>query len=659
MAPVNRTIWEPADDAWETSRLASFAQHVVSAGGQPLDSYHDALGWSLADPGAFWSAVAEWGGVRFHDTPTTALGSSAMPFADWFPGATLNHAELALRQAADAPDAPAIVSLSQTRDRMELSWAELADRVARCRAGLVARGVGRGDRVVALLPNIAETTVAFFATASLGAIWSSCAPEFGVRAVTDRWTQVTPKVLLTVDGYRYGTKDIDRRSHVEEIIAALPTLEHVVRLPYLDPAGEDGWSTLLDHDPAEAAASMSFESVPFDHPLYVLFSSGTTGLPKPIVHGHGGITLEHVKALALHYDLRPGDRFSWFTTTGWMMWNFLTSAALVGATAVLFDGDPGSPDLSTLWKLAADEQVDVFGVSAPFAMACRKEGLRPGDDHDLSQLRHLGSTGAPLAPEGFEWIADAVGGHVQIGSLSGGTDVCTGFVGSAPMLPVQVGEISACMLGCDVQAFRPDGSRCDAGETGELVITQPMPSMPVGFWGDDDGSEYRGAYFEEFPGVWHHGDWITFHENGSCVITGRSDATLNRGGVRLGTSDFYTVVEAFPQVVDSLVVHLEDQDGGPGELILLVATATGSELDEEVVRSIRTALRTELSPRHVPDVIETVRVVPRTLSGKKLEVPVKRMLLGAAAEQAASRDSLADPSALDAIAAWIADRPPP
>ncbi|MGB3737652.1 MAG: acetoacetate--CoA ligase [Ilumatobacter sp.] len=653
---MNRTIWEPAADAWETSRLGSFATHVARAGGPTVVSYEEALGWSLAEPGAFWSAVADWGGVRFHDEPTTSLGSAAMPFAEWFPGATLNHAELALRQAVETPDATAIVSLSQTRDRIELTWAELADQVARCRAGLAACGVGRGDRVVAFLPNIAETTVAFLATASLGATWSSCAPEFGVRAVTDRWTQVDPKVLLTVDGYRYGTKDIDRTGHVEEIIAALPTLEHVVRLPYLDPDGEDGWSALLDHDPASAAASMDFESVPFDHPLYVLFSSGTTGLPKPIVHGHGGITLEHVKSLALHYDLGPGDRFSWFTTTGWMMWNFLTSAALVGATAVLFDGDPGSPDLSTLWKLAADERVDVFGVSAPFVMACRKEGLRPGDDHDLSRLRHLGSTGAPLPPEGFEWIADAVGGHVQIGSLSGGTDVCTGFVGPAPTLPVRIGEISTCMLGCDVQAFRPDGTRCDSGETGELVITQPMPSMPVGFWGDDDGARYRSAYFEEFPGVWHHGDWITFDENGSCVITGRSDATLNRGGVRLGTSDFYTVVEAFPQVSDSLVVHLEDADGGPGELILLIATAPDVDLDDDLVRSIRTALRAELSPRHVPDVIDRVRVIPRTLSGKKLEVPVKRMLLGAAADQAASRDSLADPTALDAIAAWITQR---
>ncbi len=656
MAPVNRTIWEPSSTAWDDSRLGDFARHVRTSGGPSCDSYGDVLAWSLTELGAFWRAVVDWAGIRFHDEPRVSLGSATMPFAEWFPGCTLNHAELALRQAEISPDGVAVVSVSQTRARIEVTWAELADQVARCRAGLVERGVGRADRVVAFLPNIVETTVAFLATASLGAIWSSCAPEFGVRAVTDRWTQVDPKLLLTVDGYRYGDKDVDRRDQVEDIVAVLPTLEHVVRLPYLDPGGEDGWSALLDHDPLVAAESMAFEAVPFDHPLYVLFSSGTTGLPKPIVHGHGGITLEHVKALALHYDLGPGDRFCWFTTTGWMMWNFLTSAALVGATAVLFDGDPGSPDLSTLWNLAADEGVDVFGVSAPFVMACRKGELRPGRDLDLSKVRHLGSTGAPLPPEGFEWIADAVGSHVQIGSLSGGTDVCTGFVGSAPTLPVRTGEISTRMLGCDVQAFRPDGTRCDPGETGELVITQPMPSMPVGFWGDRDGSKYHGAYFEEFAGVWHHGDWITFDDGGSCVITGRSDATLNRGGVRLGTSDFYTVVEASPQVSDSLVVHLEDADGGPGELILLVATVGGAELDEALIRSIRTSLRTELSPRHVPDVIDRVDVIPRTLSGKKLEVPVKRMLLGQPADQAASRDSLADPTALDVVAAWISQR---
>jgi acetoacetyl-CoA synthetase len=651
-AEVARIIWEPPADAWQTSRLADFAAHVEAAGAGPsCGDYESLLAWSLDEPAAFWGGVADWLDIAWHTPPTSVLASRSMPGARWFPDGTLNHAEAALRQAMLTPEAVALVGVSQTRDRIELTWAELRDQVARCRSGLIERGVGRGDRVVAFLPNIPETIVAFLATASLGAIWSSCAPEFGVRAVTDRWQQIEPSVLLTVDGYVYGDKAISRSGHVDEIVAALPTLQHVVRLPYLDPAGEDGWSALL----AAPERDLEFESVPFDHPLYVLFSSGTTGLPKPIVHGHGGITLEHGKALALHYDLRPGDRFSWFTTTGWMMWNFLASATLVGATAVLFDGDPGAPDLSTLWRLAADEDVDVFGVSAPFVMACRKAGLRPADDLDLSRLRHLGSTGAPLPPEGFEWIHAAVGEHVQIGSMSGGTDVCSAFVGTAPTLPTRTGEISSCMLGCDVQAVRPDGSRCAPGETGELVIVQPMPSMPVGFWGDD-GSRYRDAYFAEFPGVWHHGDWITFDERGSCVITGRSDATLNRGGVRLGTSDFYTVVEGFAEVADSLVVHLDDDEGGPGELILLLQLAAAATLDDDLRAAIERSLRTELSPRHVPDVIDVVPAVPRTLSGKKLEVPVKRMLSGVAADDAASRDSLADPASLDGVAAWIAQR---
>ena len=637
--------------------MADFARFVEHRGGGSFGDYQGLLEWSLDAPGAFWEALADWAEIPWSVRPARALGDATMPGAEWFPGGHLNYAELALRQGLRTPDATAIVAVSQTRARVELSWRELAERVARCRLGLLTSGVGAGDRVVAYLPTIAETTIAFLASASLGAIWSSCAPEFGVRAVTDRWVQVDPKVLLTVDGYRYGGRDVDRSGHVDRIVEALPTLQHVVRVPYLDPDGEDGWSELLDHDPDVASDAMSFESVPFDHPLYVLFSSGTTGLPKPIVHGHGGITVEHVKALSLHYDLGPGDRFGWFTTTGWMMWNFLTSAALVGATAVLFDGDPAWPDLSTLWELADDERLDVLGVSAPFVMACRKAGLHPRDDHDLSGLRHLGSTGAPLPPEGFRWISDAVGEQVQIGSLSGGTDVCTGFVGPAPTLPVRVGEISARMLGCDVQAFRPDGSRCGPGETGELVIAQPMPSMPVGFWGDD-GSRYRAAYFEHFAGVWTHGDWIAFTEGGGCVITGRSDATLNRGGVRLGTSDFYTVVESMPQVADSLVVHLEDSTGGPGELILLVALVPGASLDESLAGEIRARLRAGLSPRHVPDVIDRVDAIPRTLSGKKLQVPIKRMLLGADAADAASRDSLADPGALDAIERWTATRVP-
>ncbi len=648
-------VWEPPPDAWRRSRLAELARHVARTGGPVLADHPAALAWSLADPAAFWSAVAEWGEVAWHDSPTTSLASASMPGAVWFPGGTLNHAERALAPWSGAgAAAPAVVSVSQTRPRRSLTGAELRERVARCAVGLRRLGVRRGDRVVAYAPNIDETLVAFLAAASLGAVWSSCAPEFGVRAVVDRWSQVEPAVLVAVDGYRYGDRTVDRRTHVAEIARSLPSVRHVVRVPYLDPGGPDDWSELLaEHgDPG-------FEPVPFDHPLYVLFSSGTTGLPKPIVHGHGGITLEHVKALALHYDLRPGDRFSWFTTTGWMMWNFLISGLLVGSTTVLFDGDPGSPDLSTLWRLAEEEQLDVLGVSAPFVMACRKAGLRPGGTHDLGRLRHLGSTGAPLPASGFHWVRDEVGRHVQTGSLSGGTDVCTGFVGPAPTLPVRAGEITTRMLGCDVRAFEPDGTECPPGRTGELVIASPMPSMPVALWGDESGERLRRAYFDVFPGVWHHGDWVTFTDDGACVISGRSDATLNRGGVRLGTSDFYSVVEALPGVADSLVVHLEPEaagDDGPGELILFVSCAPGSTLDDDLRERIVAALRAELSPRHVPDVIAPLPVVPRTLSGKKLEVPVKRMLQGDPPARVASRESLADPSALDGVVEWIAAR---
>lgn len=640
-------IWSPAPDAFATSRMGQFARTVDKS------DYHELLEWSLAEPNAFWQSFADWAGIRWHSMPTTALADTTMP-GTWFPGGTLNHAEHALA----APGS--IVSLSQSRDRVELSPVELVEAVARCRAGLVRLGVGRGDRVAAYLPNIHETIVAFLASASLGAVWSSCAPEFGVRAVTDRWSQLEPVVLITVDGYRYGSRAIGRNDEVREIVAALPSLRHVVLLPYLDasvrPADlavgtpSSTWAELCSEH-----APLQFEPVPFDHPLYVLFSSGTTGLPKPIVHGHGGITLEHMKVLALHHDLSEGDRFMWFTTTGWMMWNYLVSGLLVGASVVLFDGDPASPDLMNLWRIAAEERVDVLGVSAPFIMACRKSGLTPGRDLDLSHLRQLGSTGAPLPPDGFRWVRDAVGSSVQPCSVSGGTDVCTAFVGAAPSLAVRAGEISTRMLGCDVQAFDPDGVLCPPGVTGELVITTPLPCMPVGLWGDSTGERYRATYFETFPGVWHHGDWITFREDGACEITGRSDATLNRGGVRLGTSDFYSVVEALPEVTDSVVVHLEDGEGGSGTLILLVACTADTVLDDDLRRRIAATLRGQLSPRHVPDVVAQVRAIPRTLSGKKLEVPIKRMLQGQPAEKVASRGSLADPTALDDVAAWCSE----
>jgi acetoacetyl-CoA synthetase len=653
-------IWTPAEGAFAASRMGAFASFATGRGAPAMHDYPMLLQWSLDQPGTFWATFAEWSGVHWHRAPSTAL-EGALPSPRWFADGTLNYAEHALAHAATpgALASTAIVALSQTRARIELTWAELAEQTTRCRAGLARLGVGTGDRVAAFLPNVPETLVLMLAAASLGAIFTSCAPEFGTRAVIDRWSQLEPSVVVAIDGYRYGTRDIDRRSDVSHIVEALPSVRHLVWLPYLFDAAESGapepeaptrlsWNDLC----APTDLAWSVLPVPFNHPLYVLFSSGTTGLPKPIVHGHGGITLEHLKLLSLHHDLGPGARLMWFTTTGWMMWNYLVSGMLVGATVVMFDGDPGFPDLSALWRIAADEQLDVFGVSAPFIMACRKAGLEPGAIADLRSLRQLGSTGAPLPREGFRWIRDHVGAQVQPCSLSGGTDVCTAFVGSAPSVAVRAGEISVRMLGCDVRAASDDGLDLPAGETGELIIATPMPSMPVGLWNDPSGDRYRATYFETFPGRWHHGDWITFHDDGACEITGRSDATLNRGGVRLGTSDFYAVVDAMPEVLDSVVVHLEDPAGGSGELILLISCRPGIELDDELRRSISSRLRTELSPRHVPDVIDVVAAIPRTLSGKKLEVPIKRMLLGRRAEEVASRGSLADPTALDGVQAW-------
>jgi acetoacetyl-CoA synthetase len=636
-------LWTPPADARERSRVGDFMGWLERERGLAFDGYPALWEWSTTDLPGFWGAVWDYFQVLAHTPATAVLADAHMPGARWFPGATLNYAEHVLRMPGLSGSDPVVFGHSQTRPPVTLDADGLREQVRRVRAGLVRLGVGRGDRVAAYLPNIPETLVLMLATASLGAIFSSCAPEFGTRSVTDRWKQIEPKVLVAVDGYRYGDKPVDRRVEVAAIRDALPSVEHAVTLSYLDGGAPDGWRELA----APTDEPLEFTPVPFDHPLYVLYSSGTTGLPKPIVHGHGGILLEHLKMLALHQDLGPGDRFFWFSTTGWMMWNYLASGPAVGAAVVLFDGNPVHPDPAALWRLAGEVGITYFGTSAPFLLACRKAGVVPAELVG-DRLRGLGSTGAPLPPEGFDWVYRAVGRDVLLASLSGGTDVCTGFVGGSPLLPVHAGEIACRALGARVEAFDPSG-RPVLGQLGELVITAPMPSMPVGFWGDETGERYREAYFDVYPGVWRHGDWITITERGTCVITGRSDATLNRGGVRLGTSEFYSVVEGLPEVVDSVVVHLEDDAGGAGELLLFVVLADGVELDDAVRARIAGELRSALSPRHVPDEIHQVRAVPRTLSAKKLEVPVKKILTGTPVDAAAARGALANPESLRAF----------
>jgi acetoacetyl-CoA synthetase len=641
MAREGELLWEPPEELLTGSKMA---RYIPSRGSS---DYHELWRWSVEDLEGFWRSL--WELYEVGPSPERVLARAEMPGAEWFPGTQLNYAERLFRGGGQT----AIVHASESRPLAELSWDELRESVARCAAGLRRLGVGRGDRVVAYMPNIPETLIAFLAAASLGAVWATCATEFGPRAVIDRFAMLEPKVLLGIAGYRYGEKRVDRRAEVAEIRAALPGLEHVVHVPYA--GGEEdslpdaiGWDSLV----AEPGP-LEFAQVSFDHPLYVLFSSGTTGLPKAIVHRHGGILVEHFKNHGLSWDIQPGDRLMWFTTTAWMMWNALVSTLLLRASIVMLDGNPLYPDLAAQWRLAEATQPTIMGAGPALLMGCRKAGLEVGSDFDLSSIRQLCAAGSPLPAEGFDWVYEQLGSDVLLNVGSGGTDVCCGVVQGGPLQPVYRGEISGRCLAVDSAAFDPEGREV-VGSLGELVIRKPMPSMPVRFWNDPDGERYRSTYFDDYPGIWRFGDWILFTERGSCVVTGRSDATLNRGGVRLGTGEFYAVVENLDGVVDSLVVHLEDPEGGPGELILFVQAADGVVLDDALRASIAGALRAALSPRHVPDKIATVPAIPRTMTGKKLELPVKRILLGDPPEKVASRDALADPGAIDAFVVYAA-----
>ncbi len=630
-----KVLWTPSEERIERATLTRYQRWLGEKRGLEFEGYHDLWRWSVFDLEAFWRSIVDFCGVRFAEGGERVLGSEAMPGAAWFPGSRLSYAEHVFAGKAD--DALAIQHASESRELERLTWGELRSQTAAIAAGLRASGVSAGDRVAGYMPNIPETVASFLACASIGAVWSSAAPEFGARSVIDRFAQIEPKVLLAVDGYRYGGKDYDRGETVARIAGEVPSLERVVRLGYLDGSGwEDGFLGSPD--------VLEFEALPFDHPLWVLYSSGTTGLPKPIVHGQGGILLEQLKKAHLHLDAQAGDRLFWFTTTGWMMWNFIVGTLLSDASIVLFDGNPGHPDMSRLWQLAADTGMTTFGTSAAFIAGCMKAGVEPGSGRDLSALRAVGSTGSPLSPEGFHWVYDQLGADTWLFSTSGGTDLCTAFVGGVPTLPVYLGELQARSLGASVEAWDPDGKPL-IGEVGELVITRPMPSMPVFFWGDDDGSRYRDSYFAVYPGIWRHGDWIEITPRETAVIYGRSDSTINRGGVRMGTSEIYRVVLAVDDVVDALVVDVPRE--GSDWMPLFVVLREGASLDDSLVSEIRRRVREDCSPRHVPDEIRQIAEVPRTLSGKVLEVPVKRILMGTPADQAASRESLANPEALD------------
>jgi acetoacetyl-CoA synthetase len=605
--------------------------------GLEFDDYESLWRWSVSDLEAFWASIWDFFDVRAARAYERVLGSRVMPGAEWFTGAEINYAEHVLRGGADGETA--ILHGSESRPPGELSWGELRELTARVATGLRAMGVRRGDRVVAYMPNVPEAVAGLLACASIGAVWSSCSPDFGVRSVVDRFAQVEPKVLLAVDGYRYGGREYDRREVVSRLRESMPSLEHTVLLSYLDRdhelEGTVPWQQLVGEH-----GELRFEPLPFDHPLWILYSSGTTGLPKGIVHGHGGILLEQLKKHHLHLDAQSGDRIFWFTTTGWMMWNFLVGCLLTEATIVLFDGNPSDPDMGALWDLAERTGMTCFGTSASYIAGCMKSGIKPAAGRDLRKLQSLGSTGSPLAPEGFRWVYEQLGSDTWLFSTSGGTDLCTAFVGGCPLLPVYEGELQCRALGAKVEAWDERG-RALVDEVGELVITEPMPSMPLYLWNDPDGERYREAYFSIYPGVWRHGDWIEITSRGTAIIYGRSDSTINRGGIRMGTAEIYSAVLSLDEIVDALVV---DADGW---MPLFVVLEAGTELDDGLIARVATRIREDCSPRHVPNEVVAVAQIPRTLSGKVLEVPVKRILLGAAPEQAVSRGSLANPQAID------------
>lgn len=638
-------LWHPPKSLQRHARLTDYMNWLAREYNRRFDNYNDMWEWSVSDLEGFWGSIWHFFDVQASKPYRRVLSNDAMPGAKWFEGAELNYAQHVFRGRDDSQTA--IVFKSEVHSYQEISWGDLRRQVGAVAAALRKMGVRRGDRIVAYVPNIPEAVIAFLASASIGAIWSSCSPDFGIRSVIDRFRQIQPKVLLAVDGYRYGGKAYDRLEVVSELQKSLPSLKLTILVPYLHDAPVQrlhgptiSWSDLLSE-----LAELQFEQVPFEHPLWVLYSSGTTGLPKAIVQGHGGILVEHLKVLSLHFDLGPDDRFFWYTTTGWMMWNFLVGGLLTGSTILLYDGSPTYPDPDVLWAFAEQSGMTCFGTSAAYITSCMKAGLRPGAIHDLRKLKSIGSTGSPLPAEGFQWVYQYVKPDVWLGSASGGTDVCTAFVGPNPLLPVYAGEIQCRCLGVSVEAFDEQG-RSIVDQVGELVVTRPMPSMPLCFWNDPHQLRYRESYFSVYPGVWRHGDWIKVTRRGSVIIYGRSDSTLNRMGVRFGTSEIYRAVEQVPEVLDSLIVGIE-RPGGGYYMPLFVVLRDGVSLSEMLKERINEAIRRTLTPRHVPDDIIQAPAIPRTLNGKKLEVPVKKILMGTPVDRAVNVDSVSNPDSIN------------
>ena len=636
-------VWEPTPETINHAQLTKFADWLERRNKKHFSTYEQLWEWSVKNTAHFWRAVWDYFDVQYEGHYQHPLDNVVMPGANWFEGTHLNYAEHVFRNKS--ADRPALICKIEGERTTEMSWAELEAQVASFRSFLLNCGVTTGDRVAGVLTNTPEAIVAFLASCSIGAVWSSCSPDFGVSSVLDRFSQIEPKVLIGVAKYQYGGKQFGRLSELEALAEALPNLRAVVAVNAREeklPKNFISWERAIEKSEAN---QLVFERVPFDHPIWVLYSSGTTGVPKAITHSQGGVLLEHLKYVTFHNDCHKGERFFWYTTTGWMMWNYLVGSMLAGSTAVLYEGSPAYPNLNALWEYAAEAKVNHFGTSAGYITACAKQKLSPAEQYNLSALRSIGSTGSPLPPEGFDWVYKSVKDDVWLTSMSGGTDVCSAFVGGCPWRPVYRGEIQCRALGCALEAWDDEGNALEE-EVGEMVVTKPMPSMPIFFWNDDKNQRYHDSYFGHYKGIWRHGDWIEVTKNDGIIIYGRSDATLNRGGVRIGTAEVYRAVEQLPEVQDSLVIGLELPEGRFW-MPMFVVLAKGHKLNDALKKKIASTLREEYTPRHVPDEVLEVAEVPYTISGKKMEAPVKKILMGKDISKSLNADAMRNPESLE------------